>query len=268
MMMSTAVVVTDSPSRYAKQLLSHLGHKVTVEPLADQPAPAGRLVFAYGTGTVVPQGGALVLEAAAADAESLARVKDVMQRHLEKFGARRELLVSWGPEGDGATRAAESAPAESAAAESAPAESAAAESPTAGAATPTASLVTVVHTDAAPSHTGPVPQAVEAGGWIYVSALFGADPVGHAIPQDTRAEAEQVFSNLAAILAAAGAALTNVVRVGIVMRDLQRDRPVFNSVWAERFGDHRPARSAIESPAFGRPGENARFMIEVTAYRG
>jgi len=62
MMMSTAVVVTDSPGRYAKQLLSHLGHKVTVEPLADQPAPAGRLVFAYGTGTVVPQGGALVLE--------------------------------------------------------------------------------------------------------------------------------------------------------------------------------------------------------------
>ena len=272
MMMSTAVVVTDSPSRYAKQLLSHLGHKVTVEPLADQPAPAGRLVFAYGTGTVVPQGGALVLEAAAADAESLARVKDVMQRHLEKFGARRELLVSWGPEGDGATPAesapAESAPDESAADESAPAESAPAESGTAGAATPMASLVTVVHTDGAPSHTGPVPQAVEAGGWIYVSALFGADPVGHAIPQDTRAEAEQVFSNLAAILAAAGADLTNVVRVGIVMRDLQRDRPVFNSVWAERFGDHRPARSAIESPAFGRPGENARFMIEVTAYRG
>ena len=110
MMMSTAVVVTDSPSRYAKQLLSHLGHKVTVEPLADQPAPAGRLVFGYGTGTVVPRGGALVLEAAAADAESLARVKDVMQRHLEKFGARRELVVSWGPEGSGAAPAAVSPP--------------------------------------------------------------------------------------------------------------------------------------------------------------
>src|SRR4051794_41800128 len=50
------------------------------------------------------------------------------------------------------------------------------------------------------------------------------------------------------------------------MRDLQRDRPLFNEVWAERFGEHRPARSAMESPAFGRPGENARFMIEVAAY--
>jgi hypothetical protein len=36
----------------------------------------------------------------------------------------------------------------------------------------------VIETDEAPSHTGPVLQAVEAGGWIYVSALFGADPAG------------------------------------------------------------------------------------------
>jgi 2-iminobutanoate/2-iminopropanoate deaminase len=127
--------------------------------------------------------------------------------------------------------------------------------------------VRIIHTDDAPSHVGPVPQAVEAGGWIHVSALFGADPRERAIPGDARAEAEQLFDNLAAILAAAGASLTDVVRVGIVMRDLQRDRPVFNEVWAERFGEHRPARSAIESSAFGRPGENARFLVEVAAYR-
>ena len=50
----------------------------------------------------------------------------------------------------------------------------------------------------------PVPQAVEAGRWIYVPALFGADPATHAILDDPRAEAEQLFANLAAILAAAG----------------------------------------------------------------
>ena len=126
----------------------------------------------------------------------------------------------------------------------------------------------IIETSAAPSHNGPVPQAVEAGGWIYVSALFGADPRERAIPEDARAEAEQLFDNLSAILAAGGAGLTDVVRVGIVMRNLQRDRPVFNEVWGQRFGEHRPARSAIESPAFGRPGENARFLIEVAAYRG
>ena len=126
----------------------------------------------------------------------------------------------------------------------------------------------VIETADAPSHTGPVPQAVEAGGWIYVSALFGADPRTHAIPPDARREAAQLFANLTAILAAAGAGLTDVVRGGIVMRALQRDRPVFNQVWAERFGEHRPARSAIEATDFGRAGENARFMVEVVAYRG
>ena len=126
----------------------------------------------------------------------------------------------------------------------------------------------VIHTADAPSHTGPVPQAVEAGGWIYVSALFGADPVTHAISENPREEAEQLFGNLAAILAAAGAGLTDVVRVGIAMRALQRDRPMFNQVWAQRFGEHRPARSAIEASDFGRKGENARFMVEVVAYRG
>jgi 2-iminobutanoate/2-iminopropanoate deaminase len=112
-----------------------------------------------------------------------------------------------------------------------------------------------------------VPQAVEAGGWIYVSALFGAHPTTHSIPADAREEAEQLFANLAAILTAAGAGLADVVRVGIVMRALQHDRPVFNQVWAEQFGDHRPARSAVEASDFGRRGENARFMVEAVAFR-
>jgi 2-iminobutanoate/2-iminopropanoate deaminase len=128
--------------------------------------------------------------------------------------------------------------------------------------------VHVIETAEAPAHTGPVPQAVEAGGWIHVSAVFGDDPKSQAIPADPREEAEQLFANLTAILAAAGANLTHVVRARIVMRALQRDRPVFNQVWVERFGDHRPARSAIESPDFGREGDNARYMVEATAYRG
>lgn len=126
----------------------------------------------------------------------------------------------------------------------------------------------VIETTRAPSHTGPVPQAVEAGGWIYVSALFGSDPATHAIPVDAREEAEQLLTNLTAILDAAGVGLANVVRAGIVMRALQRDRPLFNQVWVEHFGEHRPARAAIEASDFGRPDENARFMVEVTAYRG
>jgi 2-iminobutanoate/2-iminopropanoate deaminase len=125
-----------------------------------------------------------------------------------------------------------------------------------------------IYADQAPPHAGPVPQAVEAGGWIYVSALFGTDPRSGALPAHPRDEAGQLLTNLAAILAAAGLTLSDVVRVGIFMRDLQRDRPAFNDVWAERFGDHRPARAAVEVNDFGRPGQGARFMAEAVAYRG
>jgi 2-iminobutanoate/2-iminopropanoate deaminase len=123
-----------------------------------------------------------------------------------------------------------------------------------------------IRTDHAPGHTGPVPQAVEVDGWVYVSALFGTDAQSGALPDDARDEAAQLLANLAAILREAGLTLSDVVRVGIVMRDLQRDRPVFNEVWAEHFGDHRPARSAVEASDFGRPGQGARFMVEAVAY--
>ncbi len=126
----------------------------------------------------------------------------------------------------------------------------------------------VIETVAAPRHTGPVPQAVESGGWIFVSALFGTDPQTGSRPAGAAEEADQIFTNLAAILAAAGASLSDVVRVSIFMRDLQRDRPAFNQTWARRFGDHRPARSAVEVKDFGRPGEGARYMLEAQAHRG
>ncbi len=91
---SIAAVPTDAAARYAKQLLAHLGRKNIVEPVDGVPE-GGRLLFAYGVGTVRPETGRLVLEATAADDESLARVQDVLGRHLERFGARRELTVHW-----------------------------------------------------------------------------------------------------------------------------------------------------------------------------
>ena len=98
MLRSTAVVPTDAAARYAKQLLSHVGRKAGVEPVDGEP-DGGRLTLSAGTGIVLPRADHLRLEALAADAESLALVEDVLGRHLERFGARRELTVSWTREG-------------------------------------------------------------------------------------------------------------------------------------------------------------------------
>ncbi|GII32739.1 DUF2218 domain-containing protein [Planotetraspora mira] len=89
---STAHVATDAAARYAKQLASHLGRKVAVE---DLPGDGYRLTFSAGEGTLTPEADRLVMRASASDAESLAAVQDVLGRHLERFGQRRELVVTW-----------------------------------------------------------------------------------------------------------------------------------------------------------------------------
>jgi hypothetical protein len=94
LLVSTAVVPTDAAARYAKQLLAHLGRKAGVEALDGEP-DGGRLTLSAGTGIVRPRADHLVMEAIAVDVEALAVVEDVLGRHLERFGARRELTVSW-----------------------------------------------------------------------------------------------------------------------------------------------------------------------------
>ena len=86
-----ADVPTEAPERYAKQLVSHLGRRV--EWTTDGDTSTAR--FGDGTGRVVVGDGVLTLLAEAPDDEGLARVQDVLGRHLERFGQRNELVVSW-----------------------------------------------------------------------------------------------------------------------------------------------------------------------------
>jgi hypothetical protein len=86
-----ADVATDAPGRYAKQLVSHLGRKVDFA--VDGPASTAR--FGDGTGTVVVGEGVITLLAEAPDADSLALVERVLGGHLERFGQRNELVVTW-----------------------------------------------------------------------------------------------------------------------------------------------------------------------------
>jgi hypothetical protein len=88
---STAAVATDAAARYAGQLASHLGRKVPVADTGD----GLRLTFDVGTGHLRAEPARLVLTATAADDEALARVEDVLGRHLERFGQRNALTVTW-----------------------------------------------------------------------------------------------------------------------------------------------------------------------------
>ncbi|MBA9003945.1 DUF2218 domain-containing protein [Thermomonospora cellulosilytica] len=93
MIESIARVPTDRPARYIKQLCDHLGRRLATSAEGDH----GTITFPEGAGTCELNGedGVLVLTAAAPDAESLARVEDVVGRHLERFGTRDEMTVRW-----------------------------------------------------------------------------------------------------------------------------------------------------------------------------
>jgi len=91
MLISRAEVATDRPARYAKQLVSHLGRHT---PPAEE-ADGHRLIFGSGTCLVTPRETDLLLIASAETAEQLDQVRDVVGRHLIRFGEKDELRVDW-----------------------------------------------------------------------------------------------------------------------------------------------------------------------------
>jgi hypothetical protein len=88
---ATAFVATSRPERYIKQLVSHFGNKVKTE-VTDE---GGRLQFDFGICDLKPAPTGIELIGAAEDEAQLETLKDVVARHLVRFGANDQLTVSW-----------------------------------------------------------------------------------------------------------------------------------------------------------------------------
>ncbi len=89
---SVASIATERPQRYVKQLVSHLGHKLTTT-LGDDGV--GTITFPQGRCVLAPGSGVIDAEAQATDESALAVVEDVVARHLVRFGSGEELTVTW-----------------------------------------------------------------------------------------------------------------------------------------------------------------------------
>ena len=89
---STATVGTDRAARYGKQLVSHLGRRATAE--WDDQAGTGWIDFGESRAELTAGPDTLDIELAAAP-DAVARMEDVVGRHLVRFGARDELTVQW-----------------------------------------------------------------------------------------------------------------------------------------------------------------------------
>jgi len=100
---------------------------------------------------------------------------------------------------------------------------------------------------------------------VLVSGQGATDPAtGRLAGADVESQTRQVFRNMEAILKAAGTDLSRVLRCGVFLVDL-RDFEAMNRVYAEVFGDHRPARTTVQVASLPDPG--LRVEIDCIAYR-
>ncbi len=100
-----------------------------------------------------------------------------------------------------------------------------------------------------------------SGSMLFLSGQIPLRADGTMVEGSIREQTEQVFANIRTLLSSQGASLANVVKATVFLKDMN-DFAAMNEVYAEAFGEHRPARSAIE---VARLPKDARVEIEVVA---
>ena len=103
-----------------------------------------------------------------------------------------------------------------------------------------------IATPEAPQAIGPYSQAIRYGDFLFVSGQIAINPqTGNRVEGDIEAQTEQVLKNIAAIIAAAGMSLSNVVKCSCFLKDMN-DFAKFNAVYENYFGESLPARETVE----------------------
>ena len=121
-----------------------------------------------------------------------------------------------------------------------------------------------ISTPNAPAAIGPYSQAIEAAGTIYVSGQLPLVPeTGKFAEGGIKEETRQSFRNIQNILAQAGLTLQNVVKVTVLLKDIN-DFAQVNEAYAEFFSEPYPARSAFAVQALPK---GANIEIEAIAVR-
>lgn len=103
-----------------------------------------------------------------------------------------------------------------------------------------------IETKKAPAAVGPYSQAVMVKDTLYVSGQIPFVPeTMKLVSDDIKEQTKQSLSNILNIVEAAGLKKENIVRCTVFMTNLG-DFGLMNEVYQEFFGNHKPARAAVE----------------------
>jgi 2-iminobutanoate/2-iminopropanoate deaminase len=105
-------------------------------------------------------------------------------------------------------------------------------------------MMEFVATQNAPQAIGPYSQAVKHNGLVYTSGQIALTPAGEMTEDDIVKQTHQVMNNVSAVLEAAGSSLNDVIKTTIFLSDMDNFVTV-NGIYAEYFGDHKPARATV-----------------------
>ncbi|MEH7093610.1 2-iminobutanoate/2-iminopropanoate deaminase [Neobacillus vireti] len=119
----------------------------------------------------------------------------------------------------------------------------------------------VVQTNQAPAAIGPYSQGIVVNNLFYSSGQIPLTSEGIMVTGDVKEQTHQVFKNLQAVLAEAGASLETVVKATVFIKNMDEFADV-NEVYGEYFSTHKPARSCVE---VARLPKDALVEIEVVA---
>ena len=104
-------------------------------------------------------------------------------------------------------------------------------------------------------------QAIQIGNSVYVSGQVAIDSEGNIVGKgDMRAQTRRALENVKTVLEAAGASLSDVVKVTVFLTDISRLMDT-HEVRAEFFPDPPPASTAVEIKALAFPD----LLIEIEA---
>lgn len=102
----------------------------------------------------------------------------------------------------------------------------------------------LIQTPDAPVPAAAYSQGTEARGFVFTAGQVGLDPATGVLATGLDAQAAAAFSNIAAVLRAAGLGPADVVKVTIFLTDLTHFGQV-NAAYERFIGGHRPARSTV-----------------------
>lgn len=104
---------------------------------------------------------------------------------------------------------------------------------------------TIIATQDAPSAAGPYSQGTAAPGFVFVSGQLPINKDTGDMPETVAEQTQQSLDNIAAILAAKGLSMADVVKTTVFLTDMDKFAEM-NGVYAAAFSDDAPARSAFQ----------------------